>query len=188
MGHDDSEGIGGLPLPAGGPGAGAGKDPPSTADWLNWLKERLYATITMIAVVIGLTAAEDPSSAGAATSVAAAAGGLWLATIVADEQAHRTVHGRIATGAELRRMLWVSSPLLLSAVGPLILIGSAALDVMDLDTALFAAAGVNVATLFGWGWYGGARMGNSTAAAVLAGVLDAVIGLAVALVKAGAGH
>ncbi|MEJ8667737.1 hypothetical protein WKI71_01575 [Streptomyces sp. MS1.AVA.1] len=121
--------------------AGAGKDPRTTADWLNWLKERLYATITMISVVIGLTVAEHPSAAGAAASVAAAAVGLWLATLVADEQAHRTVHGRVATGAELRRMLWVSSPLLLSAVGPLVLIGSAALDVMDLDTALFVAAG-----------------------------------------------
>ncbi|WP_406419147.1 hypothetical protein [Streptomyces sp. NBC_01614] len=188
MGHDDSEGAGGPPLPAGGPVAGAGKDPRTTADWLNWLKERLYATITMISVVIGLTVAEHPSSAGAAASVAAAAVGLWLATLVADEQAHRTVHGRVATGAELRRMLWVSSPLLLSAVGPLVLIGSAALDVMDLDTALFVAAGVNVAGLFGWGWYGGVRMGNSTMAGVLAGVLDAVIGLAVALVKAAAGH
>lgn len=188
MGQDDSEGAGRRPPAADGPGVGAGNDPRTTADWLNWLKERLYATITMISVVIGLTAAEHPTPAGAATSVAAAAGGLWLATLVADEQAHRTVHGRIATGAELRRMLWVSSPLLLSAVGPLILIGSAALDVMDLEAALFAAAGVNVAGLFAWGCYGGVRMGNSIRAAVLAGVFDAVIGLAVALVKAAAGH
>lgn len=186
MAHDSTEGR--RPRPAGASGSAAGKGTEHPADRLGWLKERLYATITMISVVIGLSAAEHPSPTGAAASVAAAAIGLWLATLVADEQAHRTVHGRIATRAELRRMLWVSSPLLLSAVGPLILIGAAALDVMYLETALFAAAGVSVAGLFGWGWYGGVRLGNGTAVALLAGALDAAIGLAVALVKAAAGH
>ncbi|MEV6397862.1 hypothetical protein AB0M39_24335 [Streptomyces sp. NPDC051907] len=188
MGQDDSEGAGREPLPVDGSAAAAGDSRQATADQLNWLKERLYATITMISVVIGLSAVEHATPAGAAASVTAAAVGLWLATLVADEQAHRTVHGRVATGAELRRMLWVSSPLLLSAVGPLLLIGAAALDVMYLETALFTAAGVSVASLFGWGWYGGVRMGNGTAVALLAGALDAAIGLAVALVKAAVSH
>ncbi|MEJ8640907.1 hypothetical protein WKI68_04440 [Streptomyces sp. MS1.HAVA.3] len=152
------------------------------------LKERLYATITMISVVIGLGASEHVNAAGAAATVLTAAVGLWLATLVADQQAHRVVHGRLATGTELRHMLWIGSPLLLSAVGPLILIGSAALGVMGLETALYAAAGVSVASLFGWGWYGGIRMGSGAALAMLAGALDAAIGLAVAIVKALAGH
>ncbi|MCX5400443.1 hypothetical protein [Streptomyces sp. NBC_00102] len=85
-------------------------------------------------------------------------------------------------------MLWVSSPLLLSAAGPLVLIGAAALGLMYLETALFAAAGVSVAGLFGWGWYGGVRLGNGTAGALLAGALDAAIGLVVAVVKAAVSH
>ncbi|MER5809566.1 hypothetical protein ABT143_15450 [Streptomyces sp. NPDC002033] len=152
------------------------------------LKERLYATITMISVVIGLAVSEHADAIGTTATVLTAAVGLWLASLVADQQAHRVVHGRLATGAELRRMLWVGSPLLLSAVGPLILIGSSALGVMELRTALYAAAGVNVASLFAWGWYGGVRMGSGPAVALLAGALDAAIGLAVALVKAAAGH
>ncbi|MGW0853946.1 hypothetical protein [Streptomyces sp. NPDC002690] len=186
MAHESTEGRG--PHPADAAGTGTGRDAEQPAEWLNWLKERLYATITMISVVIGLSAAEHPTPAGAAASVAAAAIGLWLATLVADEQAHRTVHGRIATRAELRRMLWVSSPLLLSAAGPLILIGAAALGVMHLETALFAAAGVSVAGLFGWGWYGGIQLGNGAAIALLAGALDAAIGLVVAVVKAAVSH
>ncbi|KOV17518.1 MULTISPECIES: hypothetical protein [unclassified Streptomyces] len=152
------------------------------------LKERLYATITMISVVIGLAVSEHADAAGTAATVLTTAVGLWLATLVADQQAHRVVHGRLATGAELRHMLWVGSPLLLSAVAPLILIASSALGVMELRTALYASAGVSVASLFGWGWYGGVRMGSGAAVAVLAGALDAAIGLAVALVKAAAGH
>ncbi|MEV6677430.1 hypothetical protein AB0N09_11265 [Streptomyces erythrochromogenes] len=168
----------------------AAADPPAeaAAAAAARLKERLYATITMISVVIGLGVSEQADAAGAAATVLTAAVGLWLAALVADQQAHRVVHGRIATGAELRHMLWVSSPLLLSAAGPLILIGACALGVMDLQTALYAAAGVSVAGLFGWGWYGGVRMGSGAALALLAGALDAGIGLAVALVKAAAGH
>ncbi|WP_406087529.1 hypothetical protein [Streptomyces virginiae] len=152
------------------------------------LKERLYATITMISVVIGLASSDHISATGAAATVATAAVGLWLASLVADQQAHRVVHGRLATGHELRRMLSVSSPLLLSAAGPLVLIGSAALGLMEVDTALLFSAGVSVAGLFTWGWYGGVRMGGGTGLALLAGTLDAAIGTAVALVKAAAGH
>jgi hypothetical protein len=151
------------------------------------LKERIYATITMIAVVVGLSASH-PSPAGAAATVLTAAVGLWLAALVADQQAHRTVHRRFATGGELRRMLYVSSPLLSCAVGPAVTIALAALEVMALDTALQVAAGVAIASLFVWGCVGGLRMGGGTLVALLAGLVDAVIGVAVALVKAAAGH
>ncbi|MFE0580025.1 hypothetical protein [Streptomyces sp. NPDC058874] len=168
--------------------AAAGSPAEAAAAAAARLKERLYATITMISVVIGLAVSEHADTAGTAATVLTAAIGLWLATLVSDQQAHRVVHGRLATGGELRHMLWVSSPLLLSAVGPLILIAASALGVMALQTALYASAGVSVASLFGWGWYGGVRMGGSAPLAVLAGGLDATIGLAVALVKAAAGH
>lgn len=98
------------------------------------------------------------------------------------------MHGHVATGHELRRMLYVSSPLLSCAVGPAVLIGLAALDVLSLDSALLAAAGVAVVSLFLWGCLGGLRMGGGVLAGVVAGLADAVIGVAVALVKAAAGH
>lgn len=151
------------------------------------LKERLYATITMIALVVGLSLG-DVGSLGAFATVLTTALGLWLAAFVADQQAHRTVHRRVATGHELRRMLYVSSPLLSCAVGPAVLIALAALGVLSLDVALLVAAGVGVVTLFMWGCLGGLRMGGGTLAAVAAGLVDAAIGVAIALVKAAAGH
>ncbi|MFF2195122.1 hypothetical protein [Streptomyces sp. NPDC058157] len=163
-------------------------DAVGTATVTAHLKERLYATITMISVVIGLAGTGHPDAAGAAATVATAAAGLWLASLVADQQAHRVTHGALARGRELRLMLFVSSPLLLSAVGPLLLIGVSALGAMELRTALYTAAAVNVATLFGWGWYGGIRMGAGTAVALFAGLIDAAIGTAVAVVKAATGH
>ncbi|MEU1782271.1 MULTISPECIES: hypothetical protein [Streptomyces] len=151
------------------------------------LKERLYATITMIAVVVGLAHSGHAGPRGAAVSVAVTAVGLWLTSIVADGQAHRVMHGPEDSGRQLRQTLFVSSPLLLSAVGPLVLIALSALGAMELRTALLTAAGVSVGVLFAWGWYGGVRMGAHTAVALLAGVADAAIGTVVALVKA-AGH
>ncbi|MEU2677566.1 hypothetical protein ABZ638_11795 [Streptomyces sp. NPDC007107] len=164
--------------------------PPSeaaTGTLVDRLKERIYATITMIAVVVGLSLSEAGTT-GALATVLTTALGLWLAALVADQQAHRTVHGHLATGHDLRRMLYVSSPLLSCALGPGVMIALAALDVMSLSTALMTAAGVGVASLFVWGCAGGLRMGGGILLAVLAGLADAVIGVAVALVKTAAGH
>ncbi|MFC5957961.1 hypothetical protein ACFP51_26900 [Streptomyces pratens] len=151
------------------------------------LKERIYATITMISVVIGLSAT-DPGAPGALATVLTTGLGLWAAAFVADTQAHRVLYGRFARGRELRRMLYVSSPLLSCAVGPGVMIALAELGVMSLPTALRTAAGVGIASLFLWGCFGGLRMGAGTVIALLAGLVDAVIGAAVAVVKATAGH
>ncbi|MGW1818733.1 hypothetical protein ACWCQM_34885 [Streptomyces sp. NPDC002125] len=151
------------------------------------LKERIYATITMIAVVVGLSLS-NAGAAGALATVLTTALGLWLAALVADQQAHRTVHRHFARGHELRRMLYVSSPLLSCAVSPSVMIALAALDVLYLSTALMTAAVLGVVSLFLWGCVGGVRLGGGVFTAVLAGVADAAIGVAVVLVKVSAGH
>ncbi|MFI9722738.1 hypothetical protein ACIHFE_24290 [Streptomyces sp. NPDC052396] len=167
--------------------APTGHTPDPTVLFVSRLKERLYATITMIAVVVGLASAGEVGPVGAASSVAGTAVGLWLTSLVADGQAHRVVHGIGFSRQQLRATLHVSSPLLLSAVGPLILITLSALGVLRLHTALLIAAGVSVWVLFAWGWYGGLRMGGGRVLALVTGLADAAIGTAVALAKA-AGH
>ncbi|MER5462175.1 hypothetical protein ABT010_16065 [Streptomyces sp. NPDC002668] len=152
------------------------------------LKERIYATITLTAVVVTLAEAGEPDHLEAALTVAVTALGVWLATLVADEQAHRAVTRRSANRAEIRTGLHVSSPLLLSAVGPLALIGMSALGAMGLGTALLTGAGVEVATLFFWGWRTGLRMGNGPLSALTSGLLDTAIGVGVVGVKFLAGH
>ncbi|MFB8116913.1 hypothetical protein ACFQ6U_21185 [Streptomyces sp. NPDC056465] len=184
--RDRTEGVRGSGRAASDPRSGLSPAPVAGA-LADRLKERIYATITMIAVVVGLSLG-DVGAAGALATVLTTALGLWLAAFVADQQAHRTVHRHLATGRDLRRMLYVSSPLLSCAVGPSVMIALAALDVMDLSTALTVAAGVGVASLFVWGCAGGLRMGGGVVLAVLAGLADAVIGVAVALVKTAAGH
>ncbi|MGW1887040.1 hypothetical protein [Streptomyces sp. NPDC001970] len=152
------------------------------------LKERIYATITLTAVVVALAETDEPDHVEAALTVAVTALGIWLATLVADEQSHRAVSGRGATRREIRTALHVSSPLLLTAVGPLVLIALSALGAMGLVTALLIGAGVEVATLFLWGWRTGLRMGNGPVSALISGLLDTAIGVGVVAVKLLAGH
>ncbi|MFJ6632185.1 hypothetical protein ACIQMR_12410 [Streptomyces sp. NPDC091376] len=152
------------------------------------LKERIYATITLTAVVVALSETDHPEHLESALTVAVTALGVWLATLVADEQSHRALTRRSATWAEIRTALHVSSPLLLTAVGPLVLIGVSALGALELETALLISAGVEVATLFLWGWRTGLRMGNGPLSALISGLVDTVIGVGVVAVKILAGH
>jgi len=152
------------------------------------LKERIYATLSMVAVVIGLAQGQPGTHRGAAGAVAATAVSLWLATVVADEQAHRRVHHRLARGHELRRILFVTSPLLLSAVGPLTLIGLSALGELSLQNALLVSAWISVTGLFVLGYLGGLQLGGGALGGLLAGLVDAGIGCLVVSVKLFAGH
>ena len=68
------------------------------------------------------------------------------------------------------------------------MVGLAALGAMSLHTGLLTAAAVDVGALFAWGCVSGLRMGGGVLAAVVAGVIDALIGVAVAAVKLTAGH
>jgi hypothetical protein len=68
------------------------------------------------------------------------------------------------------------------------MVAAAALGVMSLHTGLLTAAAVDVGALFTWGCLSGIRMGGGVLAGVLAGAIDALIGVAVALVKLTAGH
>ncbi len=152
------------------------------------LKERIYAVITMLAVMVGLAQNAHTRHSTAALYVMGTAVGLWLATLVADMQAHRVVHQRLANRREVGRLLFVSSPLLSCAVGPLLMIALSAAGALDLSTALWIAVGVDVASMAVWGFAGGRRMGGGVLPSCVAGLTDAAIGSGVVMVKVITGH
>lgn len=152
------------------------------------LKERLYANLTVLAVTLGLALSGTAGAGAAALTVVGTAVGLWLATIAAEVQAHRVAYGAVTRGGELLRLLYVSSPLLTAAVGPLVLIGLAALGVLPLTTALYVAVGVDALSLFAWGVFSGVRMRGGAVVALLSGLANLAIGALVIGVKLLAGH
>ncbi|PWI46128.1 hypothetical protein CK485_01390 [Streptomyces sp. ICBB 8177] len=152
------------------------------------LKERVYATITMLAVVVSLAVGGTANHEDAVWSILGTSVGVWLATFVADQQAHRAVAHRYARSEEFRQMLYTSSPLLLSAVGPLAFTGVSALGLMSLPVAMYTACGVDLAELFAWSTVTGLRMGEGRVAALLAGTADVMIGFGIVMVKVVGGH
>ncbi|MFE5209377.1 hypothetical protein [Streptomyces sp. NPDC056600] len=152
------------------------------------LKERIYASLTLLAVLVGLAQGGHPTHAGALVSVVVTALGLWLATLVADLQAHPVAHRRWPTPREVKHVLFTSSPLLTCAVGPVLMIGLSAAGLLGLTTALWVSVGSEVAALALWGFAGGRRVGAGPWRATVTAVLNTVIGLAVVSVKLLAGH
>ncbi|OLO25853.1 hypothetical protein PZ61_0236120 [Streptomyces sp. MNU77] len=152
------------------------------------LKERIYASLTLLAVLVGLAQGGHPTHTGAVATVAVSALGLWLATLVADLQAHPVAHGRRPGPRETRHVLFTSSPLLTSAIGPVLLIGLSATGAVELSTALWIAVGSEVAALALWGFAGGRRIGAGPLRATVTAALDSAIGLGVVAVKLLAGH
>jgi hypothetical protein len=142
----------------------------------------------VVAVLIDLAESGPVSHADAVWSALGTSVGLWLAALVADQQAHRVVHQRLARGSDMRRMLYVTSPLLLSAVGPLIFVGVSAVGLMSVHAALLTAVAVDLAELFAWGCLSGLRMGGGFPAAVVAGIADLVIGATIVAVKVAVAH
>jgi hypothetical protein len=152
------------------------------------LKERIYASLTLLAVLVGLVQSGHATHTGAVVSVAVTALGLWLATLVADLQAHPVAHGRRPSPREVRHTLFTSSPLLTSAIGPLLLIGLSAMGTTKLATGLWISVGSEVAALALWGFAGGRRVGAGPLRATVTSALSALIGLGVVFVKLLAGH
>ncbi len=152
------------------------------------LKERIYAVITMVAVVVALSDDTAITAPDAAWSISGTALGVWLATLVADQQSFRVVHHALARGEHLRVMLHTSAPMLLSAVVPLLCTAGAALGLLALPTALLTAVAVELAGLFAWGVLGGLRLGGGPIPAVVAGLADLAVGVIIVSVKVAAGH
>jgi hypothetical protein len=147
-----------------------------------WLRERVYATLTMLAAVVGL-AAEHVSDLAAAVTIVSTAVGVWLTALVSEEQAHRVRHGRLANRSELQHILYITSPMLTSAVGPLVMVEISVLGALALSTALYVSAVVDALSLFGWSYYSGLRMGGGAVASTVAGLINITVGAAIIVVK-----
>ncbi|MCP2032133.1 hypothetical protein L1277_002232 [Okibacterium sp. HSC-33S16] len=112
------------------------------------LKERIYVTFTSLTVVLALSShAHDLTAGKAATTLLIAVGGTLLAVFVADFISHTVAHTALPTRSQLRHMVGVVANAIGVVIVPLILLGLAALDVMNIELALSVSSIVLVATL-----------------------------------------
>lgn len=112
------------------------------------LRERVYGTVSVLASIATLVAAEHEAGAvAAAVTLVVTVGALWAASLFADLTAHLAVHqawpGRVA----VRQLLSSHYEILAAAALPVLLVLSTETGWWELDTALRWAAGAQIATL-----------------------------------------
>lgn len=107
--------------------------------YVEYLKERIYGMLTLMAVSAGLlVAAQYLSIAQAAITIAATASGLWIASLLASYAAWQFAHDEKIPRYRLVHEIAVHRGLLLAALPALGLLGVAATGAIDLQTALIA--------------------------------------------------
>ena len=113
-----------------------------------YLKERVYATITGLAIVLVIASnAEHHDAKGALFSLVIGVLGITAAGYLADVISHTAVHASLPTAAQQRVLLRIALGALSTVVTPAILLVLAWVGVMHLETSLRVATIVYLVTL-----------------------------------------
>lgn len=150
------------------------------------LKERIYASLALLAVLLTL----DPKHSTplhAATIIGGTALSLWLASLVSSQMARRMVFGQ-PDAKQFEEDQQRHSPLLASAILPLILVGLSALHVMSLERAMTISIWTILLALIGWSLASARSMHASRLATFLLAGISLLIGLGIVALKAVLSH
>lgn len=152
-------------------------------------KERIYSTITLLAIVTTLwhtSAHHSPLSvlAGIVGSVVA----LWLATLMSARMSYRAVHGTSIPTSEYRKIFFSASGLLAPAALPSLLVIASMGGLFELKTALFASMIVLLLSLFLFSLMGSRRVYQSKSKVLIISLIELGIGLLVVGIKLLAGE
>lgn len=151
--------------------------------YAEYLRERIYSTLTLLAVMTGLWRhADSYTPRGALGIVLGTVGAIWLATIVADRMSRTIVHGTKAekTVSEIKNP---ATGLLEPAGVPALFIIFAALGWIQLSTALLVGVVVLVVSLFIFSVLSGRKIADSRTSLILYSLVQMLIGLGVVLLK-----
>lgn len=148
------------------------------------MKERVYATITLLAVIATLWQTSDHHSAkGSIAGVVGTVVGLWLATLIAGRVSHRAVYQKSMRHHELAKLLFTSSGLLVPAFLPTILILLSGFNVLSLKDALFGGMVMLLLSLFTLSFMAGRKIYTSRARIILISALETLVGVGVIALK-----
>lgn len=155
------------------------KEPQLYADYL---KERIYASFTGLAIVLVVSAGGHPDSRHALLALVLGVIGIVVAGLVADIVSHLLLHEHLPNRTEMAGLVKIAGGGLSTAGVPAILLFLAFIDVMDLHAALVASTYVYVITLALIGWLAVRRskltgLQRIVVLAVLVGLGFAVVGV-----------
>lgn len=148
------------------------------------LRERIYSTITLLAVMVVLLRHSDEYSAlTVAGSIAGTVGALWLATLIASRMSYRIAHNDEEVELHYRKSVEAASGLLVPAGAPVFFVLISMTGLIELRTALTASIALLVLSLFAFSLLSGRKVASSRIELLLYSVLQMGLGLAVVLLK-----
>lgn len=148
------------------------------------MKERVYATITLIAVITALwQVSELHTFKGVLASIGGTVIALWLATLVSARVSHHAIYGKSMDSSELRRLIFTSSGVFAPAIVPVILVLLSGIGLINIKSALFDGVLVLLASLFLLSFVASRRIYPSIPRAILISVLEMSVGVGVVLLK-----
>jgi hypothetical protein len=151
------------------------------------LKERIYATLAILAVLLTLDATHT-SAMHAAAIIGGTALSLWAASFISSRMAKRMVFGRSPQAEHTTRDSIKHAPLLASAAFPLLMVGAASIGLFTLEQAITMSIGAILLTLVLWSLAAARSMHASKLASILLAAIVLLIGLGVVALKALVAH
>ncbi|HSW91132.1 MAG TPA: hypothetical protein VLG09_00620 [Candidatus Saccharimonadales bacterium] len=153
------------------------------------MKERIYATITLLAVIAALWQNADHHTVwGSIATIVGTAAALWMATLIAARMSYRAVHGKSMQAHEYSRILFSSSGLFAPVIVPSLLVGLSSTGLISLKSALMTSMVVLSLSLFLFSFTAGRKIYDSTARLLLISALEMLLGVGVIALKLAIGE
>jgi hypothetical protein len=154
-----------------------------------FLKERIYATITLLALLATLwQTAEHITAKGAIFSVIGTVIGLWLAVGVSARMSYKVAHGKNMDIAEYIKISRAHSALLAPAFPVVVLILVSLTDLISLKTALFISMLVLLLSFAGFSLMAGRRIHSNWMEILITSGFEILLGIGIIAIKMFAGH
>lgn len=154
------------------------------------MKERVYSTITLIAVLTVLWQhPENHSTWGTITTIIGSVVALWLATLISIRMSYRAIHGKSITPLNYRKAFFSASGLLAPAITPMLIIALGSVTGWyDLKAALLASIIASLLSLFALSFNAGRRIYDNFGRLLLVSTLEMSVGVGVVLLKIAVGE
>lgn len=153
------------------------------------MKERVYATITLLAVIAAHWQTNSHHSVKATVfAIGGSALALWLATLISARMSYRAVHGRAVKSTEYRKIAFTSSGLLAPAIAPIVLILGSLTGIYTLQMALTASMVILLMSLFLLSFAAGRRIYDNIGRLLVVSALEMSVGVGVILLKIAVGE
>lgn len=149
------------------------------------MKERIYSTITLLAVLTVLWQnAEHHRAFATIMTILGSVVALWLATLISIRLSYRAVHGKPINMTDYSKTLFAASGLLAPAVTPIIIVAISGLtNWYNLRSALMASMIVSLLSLFLISFSAGRKIYDSFGRLLLVSTLEMSVGVGVILLK-----